>query len=127
MTPRDPVAEWRRALARKERTLRLASGAVAPFTVASSSITFDRAAADVSRTRRMSAEEIKKRFNWRADLAEAIRMLQRHNKRLQASFGIGWVEATDIVLGESRRRALPASTMARAVTAGLAHGKGGAS
>jgi hypothetical protein len=126
MTSRDPVAEWMRALAHKEQTVRRAPVAFARHVPAPSTIVFDRASADVSKTRVMSADETRRRFDWRDDLGDAIRMLQRHNKRLRAAFGIGWVEATHAVIGESQRRALPASMMARAVTAGLAREKGDA-
>jgi hypothetical protein len=81
---------------------------------------FDRTATDLSRTRLMSGDEIKRRFNWRIDVGETIRTLQRHNTRLRATFGIDWVDATNVVIGESQRRGLPASTMARAITARLA-------
>ena len=125
MTARDPVAEWMRALARRHR------GGLRPIAMRDATseaaqagsmrtIAFDRASTDLSRTRAMSGDDIKRRFNWRIDVGETIRTLQRHNKRLLAVFGIDWVDATHMVIGESQRRGLPASTMARAITARLA-------
>jgi hypothetical protein len=121
MTERDPVAEWMRALERRKRTLRPVD-ALSPSRTEAWIPTFPREglATDLSRTRAMSGEEIKRRFNWRIDVGETVRTLQRHNKRLRAAFGIDWVDATNMVIGESQRRGLPASTMARAITARLA-------
>jgi hypothetical protein len=125
MTERDPVAEWMRALARRNRGgLRPIDMLDAPSehakAIAMRTTAFDRTATDLSRTRLMSGDEIKRRFNWRIDVGDTIRTLQRHNKRLRAAFGVDWVDATNMVIGESQRRGIPASTMARALTARLA-------
>lgn len=125
MTERDPIREWMRAMARRERGgLRPVAMLGEPNEMAQAitmrTVAFDRAATDLSRTRAMSGEEVRRRFNWRMDVGDTIRTLQRHNKRLRAAFGIDWVDATNMIIGESQRRGLPASTMARAVTARLA-------
>jgi hypothetical protein len=121
---RDPIAEWRRALGRRNwRAVALALPVSAP---PAPTVSPHSAPPDLRTTRAITSESLRRRFDWRSDVGEAIRVLQRHNKRLGERFGIGWVDATNIVVGESQRRALPASVMARAIVSRLQPASGGA-
>lgn len=112
---RDPIAEWRRALERREprRGWRLAETlSPQPFVMA---IPPDATGAlDLRRTRRLTVPA-----DWRLDFGAAIRVLQRHNKLLRARFGIGWAEVAGLLLGESHRRGVSTENLARVLAAGL--------
>ena len=124
---RDPIAEWRRALSRRDwRSVAMALPLPAAPFPAPAEAKSPSGPLDLRRTRAMTGESLRRRFDWRGDLGEAIRVLQRHNKRLGERFGISWVDAMNIILGESQRRALPASVMARAIVARLQPASGGA-
>jgi hypothetical protein len=70
--------------------------------------------------------DVRRRMDWKSDLGEAIRVLQRHNKLLVSKFGINWVDATNVVMGEAQRRGTAMGLLARALVAGLrAEQKGG--
>lgn len=116
--PRDAIAEWVRALIGREsayaafaRTYALR--APAPLPPSAGGIRVQPF--DLKKTRALRGSPGAS-DGGRGDLAQAIRLLQRHNRLLRAKFGIGWADATNFVLGEARRRGVPVSALARALS-----------
>lgn len=115
---RDAIAEWLRALISRERAYR-ALAQTRPIELPSQRVV-DRplpSSFDVRRTRPL--EPLGALAGDRGDLSRAIRVLQRHNRLLRATYGIGWADATSFVLGEASRRGTSAATLARAVSVRL--------
>jgi len=127
---RDPIQEWRRAMARRAITpvaesRRAAITQLPPMPVGAAAtfgggMTIRDAVAAMRRSRVLTAP------SW-SDFGSAIRVLQRHNKLLRARFGIEWAAAAVVVGGEAQRRGASAAVLARLAVAGLrADAAGGA-
>jgi hypothetical protein len=135
--PRDAIAEWRRALIRREpayalflKTREITSPDLSPRRLCDrppsplegegrngqqpSNGGIVVQSLDLSKTRPLAP--LLRITQEGGDLAQAIRVLQRHNRLLRARFGMGWVDATNFVLGEARRRGTTATLLARALS-----------
>lgn len=125
---RDPLDEWRRAMAKRHPRFMLASTPVDPRAfLRLLSETNPKPPATLPSMRLLRPLDVRRRFDWKGDLGETIRVLQRHNKLLSAKFGVGWVDATNVVMGEAQRRGTSMAALARALVAGVrADMKGGA-
>jgi hypothetical protein len=115
--PRDAIAEWRRALIKREAAyaLFLKTRALEPPPLVPSPGGILITPFDLRKTRRLEATGHVAAGD-RGDLAKAIRVLQRHNRLLRGRFGMGWVDATNFVLGEAQRRGTSAALLARALS-----------
>jgi hypothetical protein len=113
--PRDAIAEWVRALTGREPAYAAFAqtyGLRVPVPLPPSAGGIRVQPLDLKKMRRPpGASE-----SARSDLAQAIRVLQRHNRLLRVKFGIGWVDATNFVLGEAQRRGVATSSVARALS-----------
>lgn len=116
--PRDAIAEWVRALMGREPAyaafvqtygLRVRT----PLPPSAGGIRVQPFELKKTRALRRPASASE---SARSDLAQAIRLLQRHNRLLRAKFGIGWADATNFVLGEAQRRGVATSSVARALS-----------
>ncbi len=116
--PRDAIAEWRRALIRRESAyaLFLKTQALEPPPLVASAGGIVIKPFDLRKTRELQAAA---HAGDRGDLSRAIRVLQRHNRLLRTRFGMGWVDATNFVLEEAHRRGTSAALLARALSSRL--------
>lgn len=118
---RDAIAEWRRALTRREPAYILfakTSGSALSLPEPPGVGGLARQPFDIRMTRPLAPERVALRGD-RSDLSRAIRVLQRQNRLLRAKFGIGWADATNFVLAEADRRGASAAALARALSVRL--------
>jgi hypothetical protein len=114
--PRDAIADWRRALSRRGATYALfvKTQSLEPPPLVPSPGGIVVKTFDLRKTRPLAP--LPHVMHEGGDLAQAIRVLQRHNRLLRARFGMGWVDATNFVLGEAQRRGTSAALLARALS-----------
>ena len=121
---RDPIAEWRNA--QRKRSLKLTPATLEglralgtsnrrPFSPSFATDTF--APTDLSTTRDLSISNPSGE-----EFATTIRLLQRHNKLVQARFGVGWPDAAIVLLAEAHRRGVSVAIVTRRCIADLRGG-----
>lgn len=126
---RDPIAEWRNAQRKRSMSnwlpvTRTFSGSdvmrpldsgrsLVPLSFGSDTL----APTDLSTTRDLSISNPSGE-----EFATTIRLLQRHNKLVQARFGVGWPDAAIVLLAEAHRRGVSVAIVTRRCIADLRGG-----
>jgi hypothetical protein len=116
---RSPYEQWMRALRRKEQRDVAALPALTQVLAGDTWTYRDAseksvAAEDLLTLRPLASIRGRSPFtDDTSDIDGAIRLLQRHNRELRTCFGMGWVDATQGVLGEATRRGASVTLVAR--------------